>query len=67
MKTLHTARDLGQTIRDLRPDADPTIITDEWCRDTMHDLGVTRYEDVDADAIDAIVAQVDAAHAEEGA
>lgn len=59
MKTLHTARDLGQTIRDLRPDADPTIITDEWCRESMHDLGVTRYEDVDDDIIDAISNRVD--------
>ncbi len=36
-------------MRGARPDAAEVgiEIADDWCRDQMHDLGVTRYEDVD--------------------
>lgn len=58
---LHTAADLAAAVRDLRPDAIALGIemTADWCRDQMHDLGVTRYEDVDDELLRAIADRVD--------
>ena len=58
---LTTAADLGALIRQMRPDATAAsiVITNDWCRDQMHDLGATRYEDVDADLAGAIADRVD--------
>lgn len=62
-RTLHltTAHDLGAAVRDARPDALAAgiAITDDWCREQMHDLGVSRYEDVDAEILGAICDRVD--------
>jgi hypothetical protein len=55
---LHSAADLAATVRDLRPDADPNTITADWSATQMHDLGITRYEDVTAEVIDAICNRV---------
>jgi hypothetical protein len=54
--TYTTAADLAAAVRDLRPDAVALgiAITAEWAREQMHALGVTRYEDVDESALDAI-------------
>lgn len=63
--TIHltTATDLRAAIADLRPDAVAALgheaITADWCRDQMHALGVTRYEDVDAETLSAIADRVD--------
>lgn len=59
--TLHSAHDLGAAVRDLRPDALELgiDISDDWCRDQMVSLGVTRYEAVDSDVLYTIVDRVD--------
>ncbi len=64
---LHSVSDLAAAVRDLRPDAARVgvMITPEWCRTRMHALGVTRYEDVDADVLEAIAAHVDDLAADE--
>lgn len=66
--TLHTARDLGQAIRNLRPDAAGVgiTITDDWCRDQMHALDITRYEDVDDETLSRIADAVDELATETG-
>lgn len=57
---LQSSADLGRVIRELRPDAvHVAVITDSWCRDQMHILGVTRYEELTADQIDHIANAVD--------
>lgn len=60
-QTITTARDLAAAVRDLRPDAVALgiDITADWCRDQMHALGETRYEDVDAAMLSAIADRVD--------
>lgn len=60
-RRLTTARDLGDLIRSLRPDARATglAVTDDWCRDQMHDLGVSRYEDVTPTVAGTIADRVD--------
>lgn len=55
---LTTAADLAAAVRGLRPDASSLISTD-WCRDAMYHLGITRFEDVDRDALHAIADAVD--------
>jgi len=55
---LTTAADLAAAVRDLRPDASSLVSTD-WCRDTMYRMGITRFEDVDRDALHAIADAVD--------
>lgn len=57
---LTTVTDLRAAVRELRPDADPQTITADWCREQMHDLGVTRYENVDDAILGAIADRVDA-------
>jgi hypothetical protein len=54
--TLHSAADLAAAVRDSRPDAIALgiEITTDWCREQMHDLGITRYEDVDAEIVSAL-------------
>ena len=61
MTTLHTAADLAAAIADLRPDAvDLGLpITAAWCRTEMHALGLSRYEEVDADTLSTIADRVD--------
>jgi len=61
MATIHTASDLAAAVRGIRPDAvDAGIdITVDWCRDQMHSLGVTRYEDIDRDILCDIAGRVD--------
>jgi hypothetical protein len=56
MTTIYSAADLATAVSDLRPDAATAglPITFEWCRAQMHDLGITRYEDVDLDTLHAI-------------
>lgn len=58
---LHSARDLCAAIRGMRPDALALgiEITDDWCRDQMHDLGETRYELVDDHMLSTIADRVD--------
>lgn len=59
--TLHSAHDLGAAIRALRPDALAAGIEigDDWCREQLHDLGITRYEDVEDETLGAIADRVD--------
>ncbi len=52
--TLSTAADLVAAVSDARPDAAHLDITADWCREQMHSLGVTRYEDVDEATLTAI-------------
>ncbi|CAN5488511.1 hypothetical protein BH23ACI1_BH23ACI1_33330 [soil metagenome] len=58
--TLTTAADLAAAVRDIRPDAVAVgiAITPDWCRDQLHALGVSRYEDVDRDMVHAIADRV---------
>lgn len=58
---LHTAADLRAAVCDMRPDAIAIglDITIDWCRGQMHALGVTRYEDVDAEMLSAIADRID--------
>ncbi len=58
---LTSARDLGDRVRDLRPDAAAAglIITDTWCRERMLDHGLTRYEDITPAVLDSICDAVD--------
>jgi hypothetical protein len=58
---LHSAADLGAAVRDSRPDARAVgvHITNDWCRDQMHDLGISRYEDIDHDTLGRIAERVD--------
>lgn len=57
---IRTARDLGERVRDLRPDADPESLNDRGCVEAMADLGITRYEDVSRPVLHAIADQYDA-------
>lgn len=65
--TLHTAHDLGAAVRERRPDASAAgiAITDDWCREQMHALGITRYEDVDGEILSHIADRVDTLAGEE--
>ena len=58
---LHSVTDLAIAVSDLRPDAAAVgiEITTDWCREQMHALGVTRYEDVDVALIHDICDRVD--------
>jgi hypothetical protein len=51
---LSTAADLAAAVYNARPDTAHLSITADWCREQMHALGVTRYEDVDEATITAI-------------
>jgi hypothetical protein len=59
---LHSAADLAAAVVGARPDAAASgiTITSDWCRDQMHSLGETRYEDVTEALLHAICDQVDA-------
>ena len=61
MTIITTAIDLADAIRDRRPDAAAVgiEITTDWCREQMHALGITRYEDVDVETIHDICDRVD--------
>ena len=61
MIRLITSRDLGEAVRGARPDAAAVgvEIADGWCRDQMHDLGETRYDEVDEDLLSAICDRVE--------
>ena len=58
---IHSASDLAAFVRQLRPDAVAAglDITTDWCREQMHALGYTRYEDIDAVLLATIADRVD--------
>lgn len=58
---LHTAADLHAAILDMRSDARAAgiEITRDWCREQMHALGVTRYEDCGDHILSQIADEVD--------
>ncbi len=51
MSPAKSSQDLGAIVRELTGDVS---VLDENCRDMMHDMGITRYEDLTHDDIDKI-------------
>lgn len=56
-KTLHTASDLGLVVRDFLGVGRETV-SDDLARDTMHAIGLARYEEIDATALDTIITRL---------
>jgi hypothetical protein len=57
MMNIRTASDLGRYIRNIRHDCTGcgVDITDDIARDTMHSVGITRYEELDSLDLDRLI------------